>query len=83
MSLFLSFLIALALTSVAEVFRPYFWPRRQGFPWQKQLFWSFLFGYINENWVSHNDDEVLARRFQKDLFFLKSLESLSFFLVSH
>ena len=79
--LFLPFLIAMALTPVVEVFWPWPWPWWQGLPWQKQLFWSFLVGCADEDWFSYNDNNgVLAGGLWEDLFCLKSLKFLSFFL---
>ena len=74
----LSFLTAVALTLVAGVFWP--WPCCLDLPWQERHFCSFLC-YAGEDWVPLND--ALARKFWENLFFSKSLKSLSSFLVSY
>ena len=76
LSLSLSFLTAVALTPVAGVFWP--WPCRRDPPRRERLFCSFL-GCAGEDWVPL--DDALAGGFWEDLFFSKSLESLSSFLV--
>ena len=73
---FLFFLTEVALTPVAGVFWP--WLCRWGLPRQEQLFYSFL-GCVREDWVPL--DDALAGEFWEDLFFSKSLEFLSSFLV--
>ena len=62
---------------MAGVFWP--WPYCRGLFWQKQLFWSYLASCTDEIWVPL--DDVLARKFWEDLFFSKSSESLSSFLM--
>ena len=76
LSLSLFFLTAIALTPVAGIFWP--WPCCWRFPWQERLFYSFL-GCAGKNWVPF--DNALARGFWEDLFFSKSLEFMSSFLV--
>ena len=66
----------MALTLVAGVFWP--WPYCRSPLWQEQLFCSFL-GCAGKDWVPLNN--ALAEGFWEDLFFLKSLKSLSSFLI--